>query len=184
VRIRTIVIAIACGAASLACGKKDETKPIAASLESAKALEPAKPVESAAPAQPAPSAKPVQHVELEIATVANTMTFDKTSMTVPAEAEVHLVLKNKATMMTLPHDWLLVKPGTEASVAASGLAMGEQAGYIDVRDKNVLAHTGMAKPGATTEVTFTAPSAPGKYPYICTTPGHYLSMKGVLTVTP
>jgi azurin len=78
---------------------------------------------------------------------------------------------------------VLVKPGTEASVAAAGLKLGEAAGYFDVRDKDALAHTDLAKPGTTSEVTFDAP-APGDYPYICTFPGHYMMMKGVLTVTP
>jgi uncharacterized cupredoxin-like copper-binding protein len=52
-----------------------------------------------------------------------------------------------------------------------------------VRDKDALAHTPMAKPGESAEVTFNAPD-PGTYPYICTVPGHYMMMKGVLTVTP
>jgi azurin len=142
-----------------------------------------------APAEPKPepkpveAPKPVQHVELQLASQANTMTFDKTELTVPAGAEVHLVFKNNATMSTLPHNWVLVKPGTEASVAAAGLKLGDQAGYFDVRNKDALVHTPMAKPGETSEVTFTAPDA-GKYPYICTVPGHYMMMKGVLTVTP
>ena len=85
------------------------------------------------------------------------MAFDKTKLTVPAGAEVHLTMKNNATMATLPHNWVLVKPGTEAAVAAAGLKLGEPAGYFDVRDKDVLAHTPMAKPGETAEVTFTRP---------------------------
>jgi azurin len=47
----------------------------------------------------------------------------------------------------------------------------------------VIAHTPMAKPGETTEVTFTAPAA-GTYPFICTVPGHYMLMKGVFTAAP
>ena len=139
----------------------------------------------APPPTPTPpaSAVPAPHVEIQLASVANTMAFDKTKLSVPAGAEVHLTLKNNATMATLPHNWVLVKPGTEASVAASGLKMGEPAGYIDVRDKNMLVHTPLAKPGETVEVTFTAPEA-GSYPYICSFPGHYMMMKGVLTVTP
>jgi uncharacterized cupredoxin-like copper-binding protein len=32
-------------------------------------------------------------------------------------------------------------------------------------------------------VKFTAPQAPGEYPFICTFPGHYaIGMKGVLVV--
>jgi azurin len=146
---------------------------------------------AAAPTAPAaePSAaeppKPArQHVELQIASVGNTMTFDKTSLSVPAGAEVHLVFKNNATMTVLPHNWMLVKPGTEASVAAAGLKLGEMAGYFDVNDKDILAHTPLTKPGESSEVTFIAPEQPGKYPYICTVPGHYMMMKGTLTVTP
>jgi len=41
----------------------------------------------------------------------------------------------------------------------------------------------LVEPGTSGETTFTAPAA-GTYPYICTFPGHYLMMKGVLTVTP
>jgi azurin len=136
-------------------------------------------------AAPTPSAvvKPVHHVELQIASVANTMTFDKATLTVPTGAEVHLTLKNNATMSTLPHNWVLVKPGTEASVAAAGLKRGEKAGYVEVFDHDMLTNTPQAKPGESADVTFTAPD-PGTYPYICTTPGHYMMMKGVLTVTP
>jgi azurin len=86
-------------------------------------------------------------------------------------------------MATLPHNWVLVKPGTEASVAAGGLKYGEPAGYINMSDRDMIEHTPLAKPGETSELTFTAP-APGAYPYICTVPGHYMLMKGVLTVTP
>jgi azurin len=125
----------------------------------------------------------VQHVEIEIASVANTMAFDKTKLSVPTGAEVHLTMKSNSTMKTLPHNWVLVKTGTEASVAAAGLKYGEPAGYIDVHDHDMLEHTPLATPGETVEVTFTAPE-PGEYPYICTVPGHYLMMKGVLTVTP
>jgi azurin len=161
-----------------ACGKDNDVHPVEITGTTAPAQTPRfapKPEPSVAP-------KPVEHVELEIASVANTMTFDKTALTVPTGAEVHLVLKNKATMSTLPHNWVLVKPGTEASVALAGVKY-DQAGYIDVTDHDMLAHTVQAKPSETAEVTFTAPD-PGKYPYICTTPGHYLTMKGVLTVTP
>ena len=176
-----ISLALTTGAS---CGKTDDS-----SSPSSTAAPTAPPAVSApAKVEPAPaataSAKAAQKVELSIASVANTMTYDKTALTVPAGAEVHLTLKNNATMSTLPHNWvLLTKSGTEASVAAAGLKMGEPAGYIDVRDKDILAFTPQAKPGGTSEVTFTAPAA-GTYPYICTTPGHYLMMKGVLTVTP
>jgi azurin len=176
-----VVLALA---AAVGCGKAkadNNASPPNASPSAQKAIE-TKPKAEPEPTAVAP-VKPAQHVELQIESVANTMTFDKKALSVPAGAEVHLVMKNNATMTTLPHNWVLVKTGTEASVAAAGLKLGEQAGYLDVRDKDMLVHTPMAKPGETSEVTFTAPD-PGTYPYICTVPGHYMMMKGVLTVTP
>jgi azurin len=179
--LTTTIIALA---VATGCGKGQNETPSATATASA--AQPASAALTVPKADPPPtaSAKVAPHVELQIASVANTMTFDKAKLSVPAGAEVHLVLKNSATMATLPHNWVLVKTGTEAAVAAAGLKIGEQAGYVDVRDHDMLANTPQAKPGETVEVTFTAPDQAGDYPYICTTPGHYMMMKGLLTVTP
>jgi len=177
--LTTTLVALAL-AVNLGCNKGEKEAPPAPTAA------PAPPPPAATPTAPSASAAPAkaaQHVELALQSVGNTMAFDKTTLTVPTGAEVHLAFKSNATMATLPHNWVLVKPGTEASVAAGGLKYGEAAGYVNVTDSNMIEHTPMAKPGETTEVTFTAP-APGAYPYICTVPGHYLMMKGVLTVTP
>jgi azurin len=129
-----------------------------------------------------PSTATAPKVEIQLASVGNEMKYDKTALTVPTGAEVHLVLKNNGTMDTMSHNWALVKPGTEPQVALDGLNKAPDAGYV-VPGPDIYAYTPLAPPGKTVEVTFTAP-APGKYPYICTFPGHYVLMKGVLTVTP
>jgi azurin len=176
-----LVLLAPLAAATASCGKDDRQTGAAPAPPSAAMLPP--PVASAAPTASVPE-KVAPHVEIQIASVANEMKFDKTALTVPAGAEVHLVLKDNATASTLSHNWVLVKTGTEASVAAAGLKRGEPAGYIDVVDRDMLAFTPLAKPGETAEVTFSAPSEAGTYPYICTMPGHYMLMKGLLTVTP
>lgn len=184
-RTHTIVLVLAALTAVTGCSK-DEPKPTPPAPTTPPAATTAAPTAtaSAAPsASAAASAAPANAVELSIESVKNTMTFDKTKLSVPKGSTVHLTFKNNATMATLPHNWVLVKTGTEASVAAAGLKVGEAAGYFDVRDKDALAHTPLIKPGESGEVTFTAPD-PGDYPYICTFPGHYMMMKGVLTVTP
>ena len=134
------------------------------------------------PVNAAPGGDSGAVVELQIASVGDTMTFDKTKLSVPTGSRVHLVLKNNSKLEILPHNWVLVNTGTEAAVAATGLALGVDAGYI-AAGQNVLAFTPLAARGQTTEVTFVAPPA-GAYPYVCTVPGHYVMMKGVLTVTP
>jgi azurin len=130
----------------------------------------------------ASAAPPAQKVELEIASVGNLMAFNKTKLSVPTGAQVHVTFKNSGTQDVMQHNWVLVMPGKEASVAADGLAKAPDAGYV-VPSADILAYTPLTKPGGTAETTFTAP-APGAYPYICTFPGHYIMMKGVLTVTP
>ena len=45
----------------------------------------------------------------------------------------------------------------------------------------ILASTGLLDPGATEQVSFTAP-APGTYQFVCTFPGHNFSMFGDFTV--
>ena len=186
--MRTFIIIVALGTVSLAtagCGKDNDTsKPAPPPSATATAVAPA-----ATPAiAPAPSAsasavpEAAKKVELEIASVGDTMFYDKKTLTVPTGAEVHLTMKNNGKLPIMVHNWVLVKKGTEAAVALAGLEKAPDAGYV-VPSPDVLAYTPMAPPGKTVEVTFTAP-APGAYPYICTFPGHYVVMKGVLTVTP
>jgi azurin len=49
------------------------------------------------------------------------------------------------------------------------------------RMDDIIAHTPMSAPGETVTVEFTAP-AEGDYPYICTYPGHYMTMQGTMHV--
>ena len=46
----------------------------------------------------------------------------------------------------------------------------------------VIAHTDVLGPGESESVTFQAPSEPGDYEYVCTFPGHFAMMRGVLLV--
>lgn len=179
-----IIVVLGCAAlfASAACTDKTE----APAPTSSAAPAPTPPPKAEAPTPPpvasAAPAAATQKVELEVSSVGNLMAFKQTKLSVPSGAEVHLTFKNSGTQEVMQHNWVLVKPGKEASVAAEGLAKAPDAGYV-IPGPDVLAFTPLTKPGGTAEVTFTAP-APGNYPYICTFPGHYIMMKGVLTVTP
>lgn len=121
--------------------------------------------------------------ELNIASVGETMAYDTSSLTVKAGQTVHLVLTNNGHTPAMKHNWVLVKQGKEAEVAAAGTTAGEAAGYVPAGNADVLAHTPLSQPGGQVEVTFTAPPA-GTYAYICTFPGHYMTMHGTFTVTP
>ncbi len=173
---RRVVALALTSALIIACNNNENKQQPPAPPASTVAVTPPPPPSASA----APEAAPI---EVEIASVADTMAFDKTTLTFPANARVHLVFKNNAKSDVLAHNWVLVNEKTEAKVAAAGLAAGVAAGYLPASDDDVLASTPLAQPGKTSEVTFRAPKKPGTYPYICTFPGHYLMMKGVLTVT-
>ena len=41
---------------------------------------------------------------------------------------------------------------------------------------------GLDEPDETDDILFIAPDRPGRYPYVCTFPGHWPMMNGVMTV--
>jgi azurin len=88
----------------------------------------------------------------------------------------------------MAHNFVLLKGDlTQAQIdtfTAEAMMAGQTVYIPAARKAWVLAHTPvMVGAGETTEVTFKAPTAPGKYVYLCSFPGHYaMGMKGVLTV--
>ena len=110
--------------------------------------------------------------------------FSKSKLTVKAGETVELKLITNATDVNMMHNWVLVKPGTADAVAMAAMPAGAEKGWF-VKTPDVIAFTetlkGAPKPQTTT-VTFTAPTEKGEYPYLCTFPGHNMSMKGVLVV--
>ncbi|WP_149303427.1 PVC-type heme-binding CxxCH protein [Pareuzebyella sediminis] len=122
-------------------------------------------------------------VVINIKTVENEMKFDKTEFVVEAGKNVELVLENVDFMQ---HNLVIVRPGTKAKVgaAADKLAMdpnGATQNYVP-RMSEVLYATALVNPDQTVTLRFTAPSEPGEYPYICTFPGHWRIMQGVMKV--
>lgn len=119
--------------------------------------------------------------ELTISPVGDTMAFSLTQMEAKAGSKVTLTLKNVATSPAMQHDWILVQPGKDQEVSTAAYAAGAAKDYIP-DSPSIIAHTKLTKPGESDTITFTAPTTPGDYPYLCTFPGHYPMMKGVLKV--
>jgi azurin len=56
--------------------------------------------------------------------------------------------------------------------------------YVRKGAKEILAATKLLGPNESDTVTLTAPTAPGRYEFICTFPGHFqVGMRGVLIVS-
>ena len=86
----------------------------------------------------------------------------------------------------MPHNLVLVKPGTVEEVGTKSFAMlnDPDAGkehYVP-ETASVLAHTFVVPAGGQHTLHFKVPNRPGDYPYICTFPGHWQAMQGVLVV--
>lgn len=114
-----------------------------------------------------------------ISPVGNEMKYDVTSFTVKAGQTVRLVMDNKATLPIMKHNVVILRNqdavdrvGQEALTAEDHLPI----------DEAIIAATPIADAGQVTEVEFTAPEKAGQYPYICTFPGHYMVMRGVMIV--
>jgi azurin len=121
--------------------------------------------------------------EVTITPAGNRMKFEQTEFTVPAGEEITLTFENTATSAAMKHNVVLLTTDEGTVVTRVGQA-GTQAAdseYVP-EDDAVLAATDLADPGETVSVTFTAPSEPGSYRYLCTFPGHYATMQGTMTV--
>lgn len=86
----------------------------------------------------------------------------------------------------VPHNWVLLKPGTLSRVGdlANQLIADPEAyprHYIPKTD-DVLVYTDIVDPEETFTIYFTAPAQPGRYPYLCSFPGHWMVMNGEMIV--
>lgn len=120
---------------------------------------------------------------ITIRPVGNEMRYETTEFAVQAGQEVRIIFENTATSEAMHHNVVIVDSRDDVDrVGNSALEAGPAADYIP-EDDAIVAYTAMAAPGETVEVTFTAPSEAGDYPYLCTYPGHYMLMQGTMTVT-
>ena len=107
--------------------------------------------------------------------------FDVKAVTVKAGSKIKLTFNNDDDM---PHNLVIVRPGTADAIGTAALQLGVKGmnlGYIP-EDVNILHHTQLLQPGVSESIYFTAPTEAGEYTYVCTYPGHYLIMRGVLKV--
>jgi len=86
----------------------------------------------------------------------------------------------------MPHNLLLTAPDAAEEVGALADAMAAEpsamARHYVPASPRILHATPWGEPGQRAELVFTAPPTPGRYPYLCTFPGHWRMMSGVLIV--
>ncbi|HVR85480.1 MAG TPA: PA14 domain-containing protein, partial [Planctomycetota bacterium] len=118
---------------------------------------------------------------LLIRPIRDQMLFDVKQFSVEAGKPVEILFDNVDIM---PHNLAITAPGAmmEVGQLAERLgAEGEKLGFLPGTPK-ILWATPLLLPGQSSKLQFTAPEKPGAYPYVCTFPGHYLLMNGVMQV--
>lgn len=107
------------------------------------------------------------------------MKFSTNELRVKANEKVTLTMKNEGTQPkeAMGHNFVLLKDGTDlAAFAATAIQAPD---HIPANNPAIVAHTKLLGPGESDTIEFTLPA--GSYTYICSFPGHYLTMTGVLT---
>ncbi|WP_336514546.1 PVC-type heme-binding CxxCH protein [Pollutibacter soli] len=115
--------------------------------------------------------------------IQNAMKFDKTKLSAKAGTVIEIVFDNIDFMQ---HNFLLLKPGSleKVGAAADKLASdpnGAEKQYVPAMPE-VLYSTPLVNPEGKFTLKFKVPDTKGDYPYICSFPGHWRIMQGVLTV--
>lgn len=174
-KISRIAFAAGCGLAFLVsgCGKKESS----ADATAGSAAE--------SKAGGATSAAPATGRAVEI-TGNDTMKFSVTEIRAKPGETLSVTLTNIGTMpkFSMGHNWVLLKDAKTVDTFITEAATAATTDHIPpARKGDVLAHTKLLGPKEKDTVTFQAPKQPGKYPFICSFPGHYqVGMKGDLIV--
>jgi azurin len=118
-----------------------------------------------------------------ISVVREALKFSLPEFTVKAGKPVEIVLLNPDAMQ---HNMVIGKP---KSLEVIGNAADKMITAKDGAEKNyvpaipqVIAATPLVNPDGTYRLRFTAPAQPGAYPFVCTFPGHWRVMNGVMKV--
>ena len=120
---------------------------------------------------------------VEITTVEAQMAYDVTAFRVAPGQQVEIVFRNADV---LPHNLVIVRPGAGEMVGRAADAMATAPDAFEkefIPDSPAVMHTTrMLQEGESVRLQFTAPEQEGNYPYICTFPAHWITMKGVMEV--
>lgn len=120
---------------------------------------------------------------VKIAAIREAMKYDVTTFTVKAGQAVEIVFSNPDAMQ---HNIVFVQTGAmeKVGIAADKMMMddkGAEKNYVPALSE-VLFASPLVNPDQTFRLNFKAPSKPGKYPFVCTFPGHWRLMNGVMIV--
>ncbi|NJM38645.1 MAG: Azurin [Akkermansiaceae bacterium] len=124
-------------------------------------------------------------VKVEV-TCNDQMQFSTKTLEATAGQPIAITVKNigKLPVEAMGHNMVILKPGSEITAFAMKAMTAKDSAYIPADPeiaKMVVAHSKLLGPGEMDTITFT-PTEAGTYPYLCSFPGHFGVMQGLLTV--
>ena len=174
-KIQLLPVALFSALLAAGCGKNNSVPGAAAAV--------IVPIAAATPAAPSAAAAKSGARVIEI-TANDQMKFSVATIEAKAGEELKVVLTNAGTLPkeAMGHNWVLLKAGTDVAAFATAGMTAKETDYISPALKDqVIASIPVLGPKKSGDVTFKAPAA-GEYPFICSFPGHFMLMKGTLTV--
>jgi azurin len=139
---------------------------------------------SPAPASAAPSRPQAPVKIIKLKTMTAQMKYDQNEFTVRPGENVKLTFENGDD---LPHNIVFCQPGTDTAAMSMKQMEKPEEGLKRnwlPDDKRIWLHSKMLNPHEKEDLSFTAPEKAGDYPFVCTFPGHALTMNGKLKVLP
>jgi azurin len=132
---------------------------------------------------PNPWRKPLPAARTITMQAGKNLTFATPSFTVKAGEAIRLTFANPDVV---PHNWVLIKPGAlqrfgdlTNKIVADPEAVVHH--YVPASD-DVLAYTDIVPAHESFTIWFRAPATRGRYPFLCTFPGHWMVMNGQMVV--
>ena len=116
----------------------------------------------------------------------DTMQFDKREFSVKSGEKVELEFKNigKLPKIAMGHNLVILKKGVSSlKFGQKVMSLGASAtnALPEGSMEDVIAVTKLLGPGENETLTFTAPG-PGDYQFVCSFPGHFAMMRGIMMV--
>jgi len=120
---------------------------------------------------------------VRIQTLPEKLSFDVRWFAVQAGKPIQIALVNVDAM---PHNLVVGRPGSLEEIGTKGGALPMPTDpsikpFVPALPV-VVAATNLLKDGDTERLSFTAPKVPGEYVFVCTFPGHWMRMYGVMLV--
>ena len=126
-----------------------------------------------------------QPIKVEV-TVNDQIRFSTKKIEAKVGVPLQITLKHTGRIpkASMSHNLVIVRPGTMVAMISAKCSQAKDTQYIatDAETKSaILAATPQLGPGESNTITFT-PKEAGVYPFLCTYPGHFGEMNGVIEV--